>query len=498
MARFTGRFLFKREIWREFQAAGVGWAPERRPEENISDPHWRARGAFIDVEHPELGEAFAEVGAKWVCPQVGWGGGAQRRAPLLGEHNDEVLDQLNVHIVKSHREPRHAARVLSKRGMPFALEGTHFLDLTWLLASGGAGRFLSGFGAEVIKVEHSSRWDFIRFPAAVTHRRIVKGEEYDGVVLEELKPEEGNPNRSGLFMDINAGKRSISLNLKHPKGREILTRLIQWADVLAEGFTPGTMDRMGFGYEQLREINPRLVYVQQSGTGKAGSYGEMRSVGPTAQAFSGLSEMSGLPEPYPPAGIGYSFLDWYGAYNVAAAIMAGLYRQKLTGQGCWIDASQVEAGIYISGTAILDSSANSRRWSRYGNRSPYKLGAPHGVYRARGEDHWIAIACFTEEEWGGLLRVVGSPSWGRDDRFSTLTKRISHQEELDALVNSATEDCDGYDLMSKLQMQVFQPESVKRLRIALELDPQLRHLDWLVDLTQTEIGTWPVKECPVN
>ena len=148
----------------------------------------------------------------------------------------------------------------------------------------------------------------------------------------------------------------------------------------------------GLGYDRLREINPRIVYVQQSGMGQIGTYGRLRSFGPTAQAFSGLSDMSGLPGPYPPAGIGYSYLDGFGAYQMALAMMAALYRQRVTGQGCWIDSSQAEVGIYLTGASILDHSAKGRSWARYGNRSPYKPTAPHGAYRARGEDRWIAIA----------------------------------------------------------------------------------------------------------
>src|SRR5690606_10305513 len=136
------------------------------------------------------------------------------------------------------------------------------------------------------------------------------------------------------------------------------TRLLGEVDVLVEGFSPGVLERMGFGWDVLRTINPRLVYVQQSGMGQRGLYGDLKSFGPTAQAMSGISDMSGLPEPYPPAGIGYSYLDWFGAYQIALAMMAGLFRQKTTGQGCWIDSSQTETGVYLSGTAILDHSVN--------------------------------------------------------------------------------------------------------------------------------------------
>src|SRR5690606_18258426 len=99
------------------------------------------------------------------------------------------------------------------------------------------------------------------------------------------------------------------------------------ADMIVEGYSPGTLARMGFSYERLKELNPAIIYVQQSGLGEHGSYGRIRTFGPSAQAITGISEMSGLPEPYPPAGIGYSYLDWFGAYNMATAMLAALYRR---------------------------------------------------------------------------------------------------------------------------------------------------------------------------
>src|SRR5437773_2612280 len=149
----------------------------------------------------------------------------------------------------------------------------------------------------------------------------------------------------------------------------------------------------------------------------------MGACAPIAAAFTGISEQSGLPEPAPPAGWGYSFLDWFGAYGFATSVMAGLNYRARTGKGVWIDSSQVETGIFISGTSVLDWSANGRAWRRFGNRSPYKAAAPHGAFRVRSagegtphsdplsrvprrtphsEDRWIAIACFTEEEWRAL------------------------------------------------------------------------------------------------
>ena len=492
--RFNGKFLFERGIWREFQEAGLTWAPKNRPEENLTEEHWRCRQTFLEVEHPELGRTFSEVGAKWLCPQVPWRTGP--RAPLLGEHNDQVLRGWTDDVPRVQVSQNRPDLVLSPHGKPFALSGIRMIDLSWLLASAGAGRFLSALGAEVIKIEHDSKPDMIRWGNAMVAEGGRTARDAATAPLDGPIPK--SPNRSGFFMEINSGKRCISLNLKHPRGRELLIDLIVDAHVLAEGFSPGTMDRLGLGYPVLKELNPKLIYVQQSGLGQIGTYGRMRSFGPVAAGFAGLSEMSGFPEPWPPAGIGYSYLDWFGAYNMATAILAGLYRQHVTGEGCWIDSSQVESGTYLTGTAILDHSANGRRWRRYGNRSPYKPAAPHGAYRTAGDDRWIAIACFTEQQWLGLVTALGDPEWARDKRFSSLGDRLGHQDELDRLVETETSRLDGLDLTDRLQAAGVSAGVCQTAQDRYEMDPQLKHLNWLVELQQTEIGKWPVKEFPVS
>jgi crotonobetainyl-CoA:carnitine CoA-transferase CaiB-like acyl-CoA transferase len=299
-------------------------------------------------------------------------------------------------------------------------------------------------------------------------------------------------------MEINAGKLGISLNLKQERGKQLLRQLIKDADMVIEGFSPGTMERMGLGYEQLRKINPFIIYVQQSGMGQVGTYGPVRSFGPTAQALSGLSEMSGYAEPYPPAGIGYSYLDWFGAYNMATAMMAALYRRQITGKGCYIDSSQVETGIYLTGTTVLEHSANGTTWSRYGNRSPYKLAAPHGAFRVAGHDRWLAISCFTGRQWEDLLSVLGEPKWGQDERFSTLEGRVALQDELEPLVESCTVSWEPYKLMAALQEAGVPAGVCQTAQDRCEIDPQLRHLEWLVELEQTELGRWPVKESAIR
>lgn len=487
--RFVASFKFDANIWLQAQRVGMPWAPIRRPEENLGDRHWRERETFIDIVDPELGRPITHVRAKWLAHGLPWRSGPL--APALGEAGDMTADKW-VSSTTGHPRTSTVERpaVISKLGRPFALSGVRVLDLGWILASAGGGRFLAAHGAEVIKVEHTSRLDMLRNAPAAPSRA--------GTGVDRDAASEPSVNRSGAFMDVNAGKLAASLNLKSERGRQLLLDLVRQADVLVEGFSPGTMDRLGLGYETLRQVNPALVYVQQSGMGQTGDYGPLKAFGPTAQAMSGITDMSGLPEPYPPAGIGYSYLDWFGAYQIALAMLAGLYRREVTGEGCWIDSSQVEAGIYLTGPTVLDFSVNGRSWRRVGNRSASKPAAPHGAYRVRGRDRWIAIAVFTDAEWHALVRVLRCPEWANDPRFATLERRISNQDALDALVDSAASTWDGDELMCALQSAGVAAGVCQSAEDRIEKDPQLRHLGWTTELVQSELGSWPAKSTPVR
>jgi len=248
----------------------------------------------------------------------------------------------------------------------------------------------------------------------------------------------------------------------------------------------------------MKSIRPDIIYLQQSGMGAHGTYGRMRTVGPVAAAFGGQGDMSGLPEPAMPVGWGYSYLDWMGAYGYALALLGALYHRERTGEGQWIDASQCESGIFLTGATILDWSANGREWRRYGNRSPYKPAAPHGAYRCAGKDRWIAIACFTEAEWHALAKVAGQGAWLDDPRFDTLERRLLHQDALDTAVESWTRTEDGYECMMKLQRAGVPAGVCQNAEDRVDSDPQLRHLKWLTEVTGTKIGTWPIYELPMK
>src|SRR5262249_39919217 len=282
------------------------------------------------------------------------------------------------------------------------LEGVRVIDLTRIVAGPNATRMLATMGAEVIRVEwHDDRaLDLLRgvHPKA-------RGGDHDSL------------NRSGLFNNINAGKYGVTLNMNMPQAQDLFKRLIAKSTVLCENYSPGQMERWGLGYDTLREINPGLIYMQITGMGKSGTYNDYLSVGPTAQALSGLTHMSGLPDPMPPAGWGYSYLDHSTGYYGAIHVLAALLQRRRTGRGCYIDLSQTETGLMVSGTPVLEAQVTGKPTTRHGNRMPVANWAPHGAYPCRGTDAWITLAVQTDAQWEALVVEIGSPEWARDVRF---------------------------------------------------------------------------------
>jgi crotonobetainyl-CoA:carnitine CoA-transferase CaiB-like acyl-CoA transferase len=491
--RLLRRWLFEDVPWEEAQNDGLMWVPLRRPEENADDEHWLARGSFGDIEHPELGRSFRYPVSKWLASQSQWV--PLRRAPTLDESREVVLASRPPARVTVPAVAAATPGRVSRHGTPFALEGVRVLDFSWYLASAGATRFLAALGADVIKVEWKDRLDPRRGGAPVGGR--AAREAATGPVPSLWPPDLGG-EVGGQYNNKNPGKRGISLNVADPRGLELAKRLVAECDIVAEGFSPGVMERWGLGYDVLSTIKPDIIYAKQSGMGSIGTWKRFRSVGPIAASLSGLSEMSGIPEPAPPAGWGYSYLDWFGAYSFALALLAAVYHRERTGEGQWIDASQVEVGTFLTAVPVLDWSVNGRSWQRTGNHSPYQPAAPEGLYRCEGDDRWIAITCETDEEWIALAKSAGHPEWVDDDRFATRESRLRHRRELDVVVEAWTSEHERYELMDRLQRAGVRAGVAQDAADRVERDPQLAHLGWLTELDAATLGRWPVAECSVR
>jgi crotonobetainyl-CoA:carnitine CoA-transferase CaiB-like acyl-CoA transferase len=287
----------------------------------------------------------------------------------------------------------------------------------------------------------------------------------------------------------------VTLNMRHPKGKDLFRRLLPLADVVTDNYTATTLEDWGFGFEAMRAINPRIIYVQSPGFGKLGPYRDYRSYGPLAAAVAGLTEMSGLPDRLP-CGWGFSYLDVVAPWYISLAVLAALNRRQRTGTGVHVDLSQVGPGFLLSGTAILDHAAHGRVYQRTGNRSPDRPAAPHGAYRCKGYDRWIALACFDETQWQALVRLMGDPSWAADPRFATLEARCANQDALDAEVEAWTRTQERYELMGRLQAAGVPAGVVQDASDRAERDPHLRARGFFAEVDHSEIGRHVVEGVP--
>jgi benzylsuccinate CoA-transferase BbsF subunit len=278
------------------------------------------------------------------------------------------------------------------------LHGVRVADFTWIGAGSFTTKLLADHGADVIKIESRSRMDSLR------NSRPYK----DGVP---------GINRSGYFADRNSSKRSTTLNLKTENGKELARRLIATSDIVANNFTPGTMEKFGLGYEVVREIRKDIIYIAMSMQGAAGPEHQYLGYGLTMGALTGLQFLSGLPD-REPAGTGTNFSDHIpNPCHAAFAILAALRHRRQTGVGQYIDIAQTEPTIALLGPIMGDCSVNNRIAERSGNERPPL--APHGVYRCRGEDRWIAISAWRDATWAALRGVLGDPPLRSRYEFGT-------------------------------------------------------------------------------
>jgi crotonobetainyl-CoA:carnitine CoA-transferase CaiB-like acyl-CoA transferase len=493
--RWVAGYKYERDVWKEAQARRLHWAPVRKPEENLDDPHWAQRDTFAEVHHEELGRSVRYPSAPWLAEECPWR--TEPRAPRLGEHTREVLEELTRRqaSTSSSSIPRPEPASAAAADPPFALEGVRVLDLSWVVAGAGGTRILAGLGAEVIRLEWEGRHDAMRtsggIPVGEERERRLRGES---VVATRT----ASVNRGSVFSEVNPGKRSFGLNLKTERGVEIFHDLVRISDVVVENFTAHRLESFGATYETMRDVNPSIIYVQQPGFGKRGLYSDYISSAPVAEAFSGLTEMAGMPSPYPPSGWGYFYLDWTAAYYCAMAVLSALYHREKTGRGQYIDGSLGEPGLLMTGTAMLDYQVNGRSWERTGNASPYKPAYVHGAFRCRGDDRWIAIAVFTRLQWDALQNVLGRPASMVSIDIDAALAGPGEASRLEELVQAETLKWDPFELMERLQAAGVSAGVCQTAEDRIERDPQLAHDEFLTPVRSTEVGTWPVRQFPVK
>ncbi|MGH8011479.1 MAG: CaiB/BaiF CoA transferase family protein [Candidatus Binataceae bacterium] len=366
--------------------------------------------------------------------------------------------------------------------MELPLSGVRVLDFTWAWAGPFCTMQLAHLGAEVIRVETTAR------PACVTR------------LIPPFADNIAGANRAGYFNQYNQGKKSILMNLAKPEATEIACELVRHADVVADNFAAGVMDKLGLGYDRLRRFKSNLIMISMSGYGQTGPFKQFVGYGPPASAASGMFWMTGY-EGGEPGEIGVSYPDPNAGVFGAFAIMAALTHRALTGEGQYIDQSQLETALVVMPEAMLEWEMNHRELPRPGNHDP--VMSPHECYKAAGDDDkWVSIAVGNEEEWRALCRVMGNPALADDARFKTAEPRKRNEKTLDAIITEWTKQRDRWEITRLLQaagVAAFPSMSNKDL---VE-DPHLMERGYLVRLEHAEVGKrlhagipWTMSETP--
>jgi formyl-CoA transferase len=306
-----------------------------------------------------------------------------------------------------------------------ALDGVVVVDLTQYEAGPSCTEMLAWLGAEVIKIEP---------PGGEPARRLLS---------------ERPDLDAWFFLLLNANKKSVTLDLKQPRGRELFERLLQGADVLIENLSPGAIERLGFDDETLRRLNPRLVVASIKGFGNTGPYADYKSFEWIAQAMGGVMSLTGEPGGAPlrcEAGLG----DTGAGLHCAIGILAALVQRQTTGVGQRIEVAQRDAVINLTRIHFRQYYATGETEPRHGNRSP--AAAPSNLYRCQpfGPNDYVFIHCGTLEMWRGLARVIGRPELGDDPRFVDRQGRAAHAEELDLVVEAWTGKRTKHEAMEML------------------------------------------------
>jgi benzylsuccinate CoA-transferase BbsF subunit len=296
---------------------------------------------------------------------------------------------------------------------PLPLAGVRVADLTWVIAGPYGTYLLARMGAEVIKIEGLDPIDHIR----------------DNPPFADNRP---GPNRSGFFNMLNAGKKSVTLQLTDAEHLRIAKEIIAASDVVVESFSYGAMERIGLGYEELRRVRPDVILVSCSGFGQTGRDRSLRAFMGTVHAYTGLNSINGYVDG-PPKPAGGTLADYATGVMIVFAVLAALRQRKRSGEGQHIDLAMADVVLSTMGPAYMDYYLNGRVASPRGNRSDE--ARPNNVYRCRGDDAWVAISVENDEQWTALCDVVGDAEL-RDPTYADAAGRGQHVAEIDARIGA--------------------------------------------------------------
>lgn len=367
------------------------------------------------------------------------------------------------------------------------LEGVRVVTMTVVWAGPFAEMFLADWGAEVIKVETIQRF------TTQSRGRMARPPE----VLAKSSPttacypndQAGDRpwNRCSIFNYHARNKLGCTMDLTQPSGKELFKRLIARSDVFLENNAGGVVNKLGIGFEALREVNPRLIMISLPAFGNYGPYKYFHGFANHQEAISGHTLLRGYLDLGPTMTPNAYHADACAGAKSALAVMLALRQRRRTGKGQFIDFSQAEAALSHQAEAIMDYSMNRRIRTSLGNR--HASAAPCGTYRTKGEDEWVAITVYGDRDWEGFCRALGNPEWTQDERFSSSLRRWQNQDDLDGFVEQWTRPRTNYEVMHVLQREGVAAGPVLSNKAAFD-DPHLLERGQFEEVHQQDCGTY--------
>jgi crotonobetainyl-CoA:carnitine CoA-transferase CaiB-like acyl-CoA transferase len=346
--------------------------------------------------------------------------------------------------------------------MDKALEGIRVIEFTHVISGPFCGMLLGDLGAEMIKIENPGSGDYTRTAGAKTP---------EGISL--------------WYPAFNRNKKSITLNLKDPKAREIVRSLVAESDVVVENFRPGLLDEMGLGYETLKGINSRIIMASISGFGKTGPYEKKTAFDMTTVAMSGFMAVNGLPDA--PMKTGPAISDFLAGLYGALAIVSALRYREHTGKGQFIDVSMMDSAMSILESAFAELTILKRDPKRIGNRRPNN--SPSTVFKA--VDDYIYIAALFQTHWEKLCRLMHREDLLAVAEYKTMQDRYKCADEIEAIVANWVKDQTAEEVLKKLEDELIPCARVNRLQNVLD-DPNVKARNSIVEFDYPGVGKYPV------
>ena len=427
-------FLESSELWQ------LPTAPLLSMEEVVADPQFQGRSLFKEINHPVAGTAVYPVvpfETRTINPVVA-------RAPLMGEH-DSFLERKPI----TKQENSHPRTHNSQQNKP-DLSHIRILDLTRVWAGPLATRILGDFGAHIIKIS------------------------------DPRVPERTD---NGLHNKLNRNKESLGLRLDLAYGRQIFLDLVSICDVVIENFRPRVMRNLSLTYDDLKAVNPQIIQCSMPGFGLTGPYAEFPAFGPSAESLAGVPSLMGYSTGNPvPTGIAYA--DPVSALNTVGIVTSALRNRNKTGNGEFIDIALAAGPVCTIGEFIVASSSVGHTPDLDGNR--LTTACPHGAYKAKGEDNWVAISVSDEEEWAALVGLIGDDRIGSEE-MTAFENRKSQQDLIDNILSEWMATKDPICVTKELQGKGIPAGPVSNNRQLLK-DPHLLSRDFFVELYNAPYG----------